>query len=413
MRTPRALIPFTLAAAAVIAGATSSGAAAVPACDAGETTLSSNISKVSGLGTAPTLLACQSGTRVFLRTYDNLSMDIAGTGVTDETVLRMQVTLPISATTVNTFVTGWASNVERSGLTLTITASPRTWSDATNCVPGACNVETAGVTFQSFLGSMVNLPGSQAAAASALLNGGWVSTGANAFGVLPGLASDTGAACAALAPSCLPSVQIAMSGPHRHIGGALNRAYFRAFLPTNLVQAFMGGVGPADLDLIRQEASAAAGVEISGMRCDPAAGGILCTYDAPDAHFSAPVYSIRKAPALPAGGATPGATPGATGSPASGATAAGPRRLAAVTGARATASKRAVRVTWTASVGALPSQLYRVVLRNKKKSASKTVAGTSTTFGKLARGTWKGTVTPVAATGSLEGAATGISVRVK
>ncbi len=406
MRISRTLTLCALGAATAVAGVTASGGSAVPACGAGEAVLISDITKVSGPGTAPTLLACHSSIAgaVFLRTYDGSdSEDIAATGVTDDTVLRMQVTLPAGATTINTILVGWASSVERSGSTLTITASPRIWSFAGNgrCVPGACDVETAEQTWNSYLSVQVNLPGRLPADINALLDGSWVSTGANAFGVMPGLVSDTGATCGTPSPTCQPSMQIAMAGPHRHANGALNRAYFRAFLPANLVQTFMGGVSAADLGLIRQEASTAAGTAVSGMQCNPVSGGILCTYDVPDAHFSAPTYSIRKA-------STAAGAP-----PAAGAAPSGPRLLGAVRSARAKATKRSVRVTWRAPAGATATQRYRVVLRNKKKSATKTVAGTSTTFAKLAPGTWRGTVTPVSGTGSLNGAPASVSVRVR
>jgi len=138
--------------------------------------------------------------------------------------------------------------------------------------------------------------------------GSWVATGANSFSVQPAMVTPDGASCGMGAgANCAPSLSIAMAGPHLQTDGQLNPAHFVAFLPSSMVTSYMGfgSLGAADLDPVRREAGAAAGSEVSGMRCDPVAdgSGMLCVYDVPGAHFSAPAYAIRAAKSSSGAGA--------------------------------------------------------------------------------------------------------------
>lgn len=300
---------------ALVGASASTAASAPPTCASLglQDATNASIEKVSGPGNVPEFTACYSAqaNAVFLRTYDtNASEDIAATGVTRDTVLRLSADVPGGEVGVNTIVVGWASSVAIAGGRITVVASPRPWSFAGNgmCMPDNCNVDVAQQTWAQYLMGQVNLPNPLMPDVSRQLAGSWVSTSANTFGVMPAFVSETGEVCGGPSATCSPSLKIALAGPHRQVGGALNQAYLRAFLPSNMLDTFMGGAGPSSLGLIRREAGAASGGAVSGMTCDAATGGVLCSYDDPGAHFSAPTYSIRKATpaaATPASGAAP------------------------------------------------------------------------------------------------------------
>lgn len=311
MRTSRNLsIAVAVGLAAATIGVSGGNAGLGQSCSTGETALANQlIEKVSGPGTTPTLTACYNAARssIYFRTY-NLGVvsgnpeDISGLGVTNDTVLRISADLPAQASSFNSIITGWATSVTRSGNRVTIVGSPRPNSYAPNCMIDSCSAETAQYTWQSYFMAQLDLPGAVPADYFEKIAGSWVATGANSFSVSPTMVTADGAACAMGAgATCAPSLSIAMAGPHLQADGQLNPAHFAAFMPTSMITSYMGfgSLGAADLDLVRREAGASAGSEVNGMRCNPVAdgSGMLCVYDVPGAHFSAPTYAIRAAKA--------------------------------------------------------------------------------------------------------------------
>lgn len=295
--------------------------------------------------------------------------DLDTSGLLDvDDVLAITVALPEGATTAGLVTSGGVTSLANSEGVVTIVGHPQAVSwyvdplnpiacrISTDADANLCNHEVATDDMPTSWVGMLQTDASYAGVAAIVvqaLDGAWVSTNAQAFGILP----DPGG-----------GISISLAGPYLTKAGMPNTGSLTVFLPTATLTTLMGfadlaGVNASTLEAVRAEQGLADfTVPDWAEQVEQVDGGVLVSIAG--VHFSSPVYTIRKVTSSP---------PPAPSKP---------RQLALSSPAR-----HALKVTWSAPANSAAAQVdgFRVRLYRAGAGtvATRLPGGTSTRFNRL------------------------------